>query len=41
LANEVAETAVGGAGKVDGTAAAEGTEAAEVPEMFLAVTVNV
>ena len=41
FAVEVAETAVGTPGAVAGTAAAEAVEAAEVPEAFVAVTLNV
>jgi hypothetical protein len=37
----VARTPVGAPGTVDGTALAEGLEALPVPEMFVAVTVNV
>jgi hypothetical protein len=38
---EVASTAVGAPGTVDGTAAADAAEATEVPLGFVAVTVNV
>ena len=38
---ELAETAVGAPGEVAGIAAAEAVEAIEVPEAFVAVTVNV
>jgi hypothetical protein len=38
---EVASTAVGAPGTVEGTAAAEAVEATEVPLIFVAVTVNV
>ena len=41
FAVDVAETAVGAPGTVAGTAAAEAVEAAEVPEAFVAVTLNV
>jgi hypothetical protein len=41
FAFDVAETPVGASGTVDGTAAAEGTEATEVPLRFVAVTVKV
>ena len=41
FAVDVAETAVGTPGAVAGTAAAEAVEAAEVPEAFVAVTLNV
>ncbi len=37
----VAETEVGAPGTVEGTAAADATEAAPVPLAFVAVTVNV
>jgi len=38
---DVADTAVGAPGAVAGTAAADGVEAAEVPDAFVAVTLNV
>jgi len=38
---DVADTAVGAPGAVAGTAAAEAIDAAEVPEAFVAVTLNV
>jgi len=41
FAFEVADTAVGAPGTVAGIAAAEAVEAAEVPETFVAVTLNV
>jgi hypothetical protein len=41
FAVDVADTAVGAPGAVAGTATAEAVEAAEVPEAFVAVTLNV
>ena len=39
--NDVAATRVGAPGTVEGTAAADAAEATEVPDAFVAVTLNV